>query len=319
VPRKPPVEEQLARLRDVRADPLSHKAAAILRETLGSADSPAVARAAEIIRDFEIAELAGELETAFRRFLANPQKNDKGCGAKTAIAHALCALGADAPDTYLTGVRHIQMEGSYGPPVDTAAELRGACALGLVNTRHTAALVEAVTLLADKEATTRAAAARALAVSGRPEASLALRLKVLTGDTELEVVEECMTALLVLAPRDSLPLIAAKIADSESAARALGRSRLPGAFDVLRQAWEESADSRLRTRLLHAIGLLGLDNSIEFLVGLIGNESEKTAADAIQALGNARHDSRTREAVEREVRARQSAKLLDLFHQTFPE
>jgi HEAT repeat protein len=294
-------------------------AAGILRETLVSADSPAVARAAEIIRDFEIAELAGELEGAFRRFLANPQRNDKGCAAKTALAHALCALGADAPDIFLTGIRHIQMEGSYGPPVDTAAELRGACALGLVNIRHPAALVEAVTLLVDKEATTRAAAARALAVSGRPEASFALRVKVLTGDTEPDVVEECMTALLVLAPRDSLSLIASKIGDSDSAARALGRSRLPGAFDVLRQAWEEHADSRLRTRLIQAIGMLGLDNSIEFLVGLIGNESEKTAADAIQALGSARHDSRTREAAEREVRARRSAKLLDLFQQVFPQ
>ena len=45
----------------------------------------------------------------------------------------------------------MQKEGSFGPPVDVAAELRGVCALGLVKIGYGDVLVELTDLLADVE------------------------------------------------------------------------------------------------------------------------------------------------------------------------
>ena len=45
---------------------------------------------------------------------------------------ALARLGYDDPSVFLRGLRHIQFEPVYGGRVDTAVDLRGASAFGLV-------------------------------------------------------------------------------------------------------------------------------------------------------------------------------------------
>src|SRR2546426_7821857 len=60
------------------------------------------------------------------------------------------ALATPEEAIYLTGIRHIQMEGSYGPPIDTAAALRSASAMALVHMHYPDAVLHVVTLLVDR-------------------------------------------------------------------------------------------------------------------------------------------------------------------------
>src|SRR5205085_624790 len=127
-------------------------------------------------------------------------------------------------------------------PTDTAVELRGTCALGLVRIGHRETMTELVRLLVDPSPVARVAAIRAIAYSERDEGALLLRLKALTGDREPEVTAECFTALAKLAPEKSIPFIgeflaAAEDVIAESAALALGETRRREAFDLLRERW----------------------------------------------------------------------------------
>ncbi len=76
-----------------------------------------------------------DLLAAFRRFLADPSK-DKGCLAKIAIAEALTRLEHEEAEIFLEGIRHMQREPVWGGTEDTAAWLRGLCAIGLAGCRH---------------------------------------------------------------------------------------------------------------------------------------------------------------------------------------
>ena len=295
------LEEELAALDRLRADPTNAEALKQLRAALRSGPSSLAAKAARIAGDFELAPLADDLSYSFNRFFKDGAKTDHGCLAKIAIANALAAVGADAQDLFLRGMRHIQMEASFGPPVDAAAGLRAACAFGLANSRSAEALIEIVALLADREAETRAGAARAIARCGREEGVLPLRLKALTGDPEDAVVFDCLAALIDLSPARSIPFVAGFLRTdrAELAAEALGTSRRPEAFEILKQQWESTADSKLRGTLLRAIGLTRQDAAIEFLLRVIEEESEHTARAALDALGPLQIDARIRARLEK--------------------
>src|SRR5260370_36897336 len=140
--------------------------------------------------------------------MKKPDTRDQGCKALIAIAKALATMDQPAPQVYFAGIRHVQKEGSFGPPVDAAAPLRGLCAQGLVRMSHPDALLEGVTLLADPEIAARAGAVRALGESGQSEGVLLLRLKALLGDDE-EIMDECFAALLRLSPPPPLGVRAA--------------------------------------------------------------------------------------------------------------
>ena len=192
------LEDTLADLHQLRADPLSATSIATLRHVLGGKTSHAVAKAAQIAGEFEIAALTADLAAAFDRLMVNPAKSDPGCRAKAEIADALYRIGSDDAAVFLRGIRHVQMEPVWGGRVDTATALRGACALGLVRMNYPDALSELADLLADPETPARVAAARAVAYSENDNGVPLLRLKVLVGDPESEVVSECLVGLLKL-------------------------------------------------------------------------------------------------------------------------
>lgn len=318
--RRPPLEEALSALKAVRAQPDSPESLNQLRAALRRPENALAAKAATIARDFELTTLAPDLAGAFDRFMTNPAKTDKGCAAKTAIVHALCAMGADEPDLYRRGIRHVQMEAVWGPAEDTAAELRGACAVGLANLRRADALPDIVDLLADSEPAARAAAAHALARAGREEGALPLRLKILIGDEEPEVVRACLAALIAVGGRMALKF-AAKLLETglhaEAAAYALGESRRSEAFEILRQHWEETATASMRTTLVKAIALIDSEGSNALLLGLIEEESEKAAADAIAGLAVWRRIERVRKSVEETIARRGSRALAEIFRKEF--
>src|SRR4051794_23936856 len=125
-----PVETALAALDDIPVrTPEGRKQIA---KALAGKSNLVAAKAARIVGDAQWADLKEELATAFARFVRQGGSLDKGCKATVAIARALFAMDYDNAELYLTGMRHVQMEPVWGGSVDTAAELRGICAMGLV-------------------------------------------------------------------------------------------------------------------------------------------------------------------------------------------
>lgn len=317
-PRKDPVEEKRSRLNDAREDPGSKVSLEILRKGLSDRVSIVVARAAELAGELGSAPLVPEMISAFRRFLADPLK-DKGCLAKTAIVEALTRLEHSDADAFLEGIGHVQMEPVWGGQEDTAAWLRGLSAIGLVGCDYPQVLTCLVDLLADREKLARLGAARALGALGRSESSLLLRLKLLHGDPEIEVVSECFHALSSLEPRTEAASFVARFLDSsdeaiaEAAALALGESRNPQAFDILRRSWERSRARSFRRVLLVAMALLRSGPATDFLISLVSGESAEAARGAISALGPFLYNEELRERVRGAVAEKGDESLLEIY------
>jgi len=322
MPKSHALEDTLAALGRLRDDPTSPAALAQLRQVLAGKSSHAAAKAAQIAGEFEIAALVPDLVAAFERCMVNPIKADPNCRAKAAIADALYRIGHDDESVFRRGIRHRQMEPVYGGRVDTAIDLRAACALGLVRMSSADVLVELADLLADPEARVRAAAAQALNYYGSDQGVPLLRLKVLSGDDDSSVISECLSALLRLAPTSSLPFAARLLEGpneplSEAVALALGGSRVPEAFAVLRQWWERTAEIGLRRTALLAIAMLRRDQPLDFLYSLIAEAEGPTAREAIAALAMYRHDDAVRQRVQTLTAQRRDVDLHAAFTAAF--
>jgi HEAT repeat protein len=314
VSRRRSLEDVLSDLRRLRAEPGAPEAVPRLREALTEPSPHAVARAAGLVAELELSALVGDLEAAFDRLMKDPARSDKGCGGKAAIARALDRLETADGRTFLRGIRHVQMEPVFGGQVDTAVELRGACALALARMRHPAALTELAERLADPEAPARATAARALGELGREEGGALLRLRARIGD-EPSVMLECLTALLRLSPAPSLSFVtgfleAPQAEVAEAAAAALGSSRRPEALGVLREWYGRVLDGPRRRAALLAMSTLRREDALDFLLGLVREAPPERAREAIAALGIYRGDERLAGRVRDAARAREGADLL---------
>ena len=297
------LEDQLARLAELRSEPSSPEARSEVARFLNARSSLLTAKAARIAGEWQATELIPELLSAFERFLVKPETTDKGCAAKVAILKALCKLEHSSPSVFLRGIRHIQMEPEWGRLVDTAAEVRGLSAIGLAQTAYPEALEEILPLLLDAERSARIGGVRAIAACGLPGDTLILRLKALSGDREPEVMGECFAALLRVEPVKSLAFVAAFLdgeqeAVAEAAALALGDARLEGAFDVLRIAFERPHTRALRRTLLLAMALLRREPAIDFLLDLVQTGDGQTSAYALAALAMYDQDAKLRERLE---------------------
>jgi HEAT repeat protein len=317
-----PVEQALDRLGALKGDAGDARVTPEVKTFLKNRSNLVVAKAAKVARQARSTELVPELVEAFHRLMQNPSKLDKGCAATTEIAGALYELDYAEPEIYMLGILHVQMEGSFGPPVDAAAKLRGTCAQGLVRTRHPAALDEIVSLLVDEWPEARIGAARALAVNGGPAGALLLKLKILTGESEPDVLSECFSGLLTAAPERSLPLIAGFIdseetAVAEAALLALGSSRLPQALDLLKARWERMAVRPLRKTLLVATAMIRSDPAIDFLVALLEQSTPAMATDVLAALAVFRGNEKIRSRVESVVARRSEKGLNEFFRDAF--
>lgn len=322
VPKRPTTEDALAAIHAIRQAPEQHDLAGDLGPFLAHKSNHVVAAAAASAERFEVAALAPNLVEAFDRLMRDAAKLDQGCKALIAIVQALVALDDPAAKVFFAGIRHVQKEGSFGPPVDVGAPLRGLCARGLARMGHPDALLECVTLLADAEIPARMGAVQAIGDSGRPDGVLLLRLKSLLGDKEIEVTGECFVNLLSMDPAGSVGFVAKFLKSTqegiaEQAALALGESHLAAAFVALREAWENTADREWRRTLLGAIALARSDESLEFLIERVRSESSAVAGDALRALALYAHDGNVTGRIETMVRERADSALDSVFAREF--
>jgi hypothetical protein len=317
-----PVQQALELLGEPRHAPLTDQVVSELRHGLRNRSNLVIAKAAKVAGELQAKALLPDLVTVFHKLMADPLRLDKRCAALTEIVTALYALDCDDPEPYLTGLRHVQMEGSYGPPVDAAAKLRGLCAQGLLRTRYPNALDEVLRLLVDREAAARLGAVKALAVNGGEAGALLLNLKVLTGDREPEVLGECFAGLLAVGSDRSIKFVAEYVeseddAVAEAAILALGESRDEHGLEILKDKWRRTVAGPLRPVLLLAMACSRLEPAIAFLIAIVEEASAQTAAQAIEALAPYRSSERISSALEEVVRQRNKQALTEAFTRHF--
>jgi hypothetical protein len=301
--RKDRLREELKKLEQVRSDPLSPQSVSQLRAALAHKNNHVVARAAQILAEANVKGLEDDLVTAFERFMDDPLKSDPGCAAKTAVIETLYHLGCEREEPFLQGIRHLQPEPTYEGKQDTAARLRAFSALGLSRSLYPDKMLELADLLADPELDARLGAVHAVAASRQMAGVPLLRFKALVGDEDPRVLHECFRSLLEVDPESSLDFVAAFLmkeneALCESAALALGESRLEGAFEVLRAWCQENQYSRLLHTGLTAVALLRSRPAVDYLVALVADGPVSVAREAINALDFYRDEPQTWRKVE---------------------
>ncbi|MBY0507776.1 MAG: hypothetical protein K2X03_27940 [Bryobacteraceae bacterium] len=264
--KKPTVEQSLAALHAVRdAEPLP---VAELRAGLAHATNAVAAKAAAIVAARRAAELAPEVSAAADRFFSKP---DPGCAAKIALFKALKALEHNDVEMFQRGLRHVQMEASWGGPFDSAAPLRAVAALAISECQALAprdALRLLIDALPDPEALTRIDILRAIGQVNSLEADAVLRTKARLGDAAPEVVGQCLLTIVEREGEAALPFAASFLADRElriEAAMAIAAQRGPMALAILGQAWHQTHEREL----LLAIGTLRTPAAVEFLLPLL--------------------------------------------------
>jgi HEAT repeat protein len=317
------VGDKLASLNALRDDLSSPDVPTLLRQSLADQSNYVVERTAELIAEAGSEDFVASLVESYRRLKVNPLKRDPGCVGKTAIVRALVRLEHDDPEFYRDGIIYEQPEPKWGGQKDTAAELRGLSAAGLIRCASSLEVLNrCAVLLADRCVEARTGAAQAIAALAQPEGAPLLRLKLLTGDPSPEVIGECCSALLRLAPDDGLQHVVQllSLADGDvcvQAGLALGESRHPDAFEPLRLAWERQGDLRVRESLLLCIGVHRSSEARDFLLKLIASGDLRAAADSVRALKV--HGGSMRPQVESAVKATRNPRLATVFEEEWGE
>lgn len=290
-------------------DPSAEDGKALLRKALRGRSNLLAARAAEIAGEWQLLDLHDDLLAGYAYFADDPVKRDPTCAAKFAIANALVELDRSDDELFLAGIRTVQLEPAYGRPVDTAAKLRAICALGLARSRYPDVLLELAQLLIDPEPDARLGAIQAIGQATEAGGLPLLWFKLMLGDPDPAVVYESMAVALLLMPERAVKLVAAyllvnDVPTAESAALALGESRLSEAFPALVEGWEQSQEPAVRQTILLALAMLRDDEATEFLIQVLETGSSYEARDALAALQVYRDDSRLWRRVEKRVAAR---------------
>ncbi len=221
---------------------------------------------------------------------------------------------------FVRGLAHIQPEPAWGGSADSAAVLRGTCALALVNCKlgDLETLGVLVTGLADPEKSVRMDTALAIAQLARAEGALLLRLKALLGDAEPEVLGQCFHALLSLGEPVSFFGRFLQSADDDvrlEAAGALAQSRDPEAMEMLKTFWGGLLSPELRSAFVFALGASPQPEAAEFLLSILAEASQDLAASTIKSLAA----SRFRDEVREKVRTAVNEKCDPNLHRTFAQ
>lgn len=290
-------EDQLAALDALRQLPPEARIAP-LRKALAHRNNFVAAKAADLIRQFELTQLIPDLLTAFDRFFSDPIKSDPQCWAKNAISRALAAFDHQDPDVFLRGMHHIQPEPSYGGPSDSAATLRATCALALVQCRRLLEpdlLAHLIELMDDKDKSVRVEAIRAIEQINSTSAAMLLRLRAILSphlnsklqEDEPEALGACYSGILRIEGASAIPWVARFLDSSDDsaaeAALAIAGTHSAQAFEVLRNRLTHQSDPWFCSVLLSAIALTRQDAALEFLLEQVRSEYLHSEA-AIEAI-----------------------------------
>ena len=284
------VEKQLESLKALRPMGLNAEVTAALKKALSDRVNVVVAKAAQICGEMEASTLIPDLTKAFERLFEKDK--DPQCWGKNALAKALKDLGLRESALFLRGARHVQMEPVWGGQQDTAAVLRGACVMALVQCNdipRDETLRYIVDALSEDAAAVRIDATRALEQMGGREVVVLLRLKARLGDKDPRVTGQILEVLLQMEGRGAVPFVgeflhAADEEVVEEAALALGASRLTEAVELLKETWKTRSRRQPGSALLRAISVSRLDEAIEFLLNLVKQGLPRDSEDALHAL-----------------------------------
>jgi len=300
-------DAELAALEALRHAALDAPALEQLRRALGHKNNYVVSKAARIVEENAIAALLPGVIAAYDRFFHDAEKTDPQCWAKNALVKTLVALEHREKDTYLRGLRHHQMEATWGGTTDTAGTLRGACAHALVDCPGVSdqeLLSLFVDLFIDTDKAVRIEAARAIGNVGGPSAVLLLRLRATLGKDEPEVLGACYAGLLDLEGTRAIEFVARHLDEgddnSAEAAFALSAIRAPEALAALIARRTAAADEWFDGVLLSSIALCRIPEAVDYLAGMIERD-ERRASAAIEAIGRAGPSDETRARIEASV------------------
>ena len=315
------LEEKLAAIRAMRNGPPTVTDPMELRRYLGDKSNLVVAAAAELVKERTLNELAGDLETAFDRFLVDPVKNDKLCRAKSPSSRPWTPSSTSSEtssrrqpvtcSSSRAGARRLT------PATVTWCRVFALARIG--GSDYHSLLVDSLT---DSEKDVRMAAAQALGYVGTEAAGLVLRLKARLGDAEADVLSECLSGLMTIGPEENLEFVCEYLDprapdQCEAAALALGKTRLPGALKALKACCGRAHQPALREQILLAIAMMRLPGATEFLLELVGSDSEALALAAMSALKFHRYDPRLCERLAIAVKATGSRVLQSRWDRDF--
>jgi hypothetical protein len=319
------LDRKIETLESLRREPDPRAARGHVLTALRDRNNFVVARAAAIAADLRFDDLIPELLAAYERMFVDAARSDPQCLAKHALAQALHHLGHHVADAYVRGITHFQFEPAWGGRTDTAASLRGTCARALTDCflDDLEILRYLTDGLADADKTVRIDSAIAVDQLNRPEGALLLRLKLLVGDPEPEVMGQCCASLLSLAPGGAVTFVQRFLRDPSvdvqvEAAGALAECRDAAAISVLREFWEgELASIDVRRAILIGLGASPVPESAEFLLAAIASEPPTLAETAITALSTSRFGADSRSKAAEATRARQIPALQRHFEAKF--
>jgi HEAT repeat protein len=297
MPGKRTFEDQLAALDALRQLP-PEACIEALRKALAHRNNFVVGKASDLVRQFQLTQLTPELLTAFDHFFEDAVKTDPQCWAKNALSRALADFEHQDAAVFLRGMRHIQLEPSYGGASDSAGTLRATCALALVQCRSLTEpqlLTHLIELIDDQDKSVRVEAIRAIEHVNSTSAALLLRLRAILSpqlnpkmqEEEPEVLGACYSGILQIEGASAIPWVARFLADGDDpaaeAALAIAGTHSPQAFETLKQRFNNESDPWFCSVLLSAIALTRQDAAVEFLLDQVRIESLQ-AEPAIEAI-----------------------------------
>lgn len=286
------IEQELGELAAWRAGGATEQAEAALAQALKDKVNLIVAKAASVASDLQLVSLMPQMRNSYERFFQNPVKTDPQCWGKTALVKALKTLGCAEAAPFLRGAGYVQMEPVWGGEADSAIELRGTCALALVQCTDIPArqiLSRLVDAAADTAGPVRQDAVQGLAQWGSVEAILLLRLKARLGDPEPAVTGGIFDALLRLEGEEAVEFVAsflhvAEESVQDEAALALGACKLEAAIGLLRERWQKRRPTQPFEVLIRAFGASRLPSAMECLLAIVRSGRQKEAEMALSAL-----------------------------------
>lgn len=170
---------------------------ALLLEALADKSHYVAAQAAEALGEHADDTAAAAMTNRLTHLSEDGPARDPGCHIRSNLAFALGRLQYyPAADALKVGLRTTQIEAVGGVPFDTAAHLRGNCALALAQLRDLDSVRDIALLLFDRSGNVpghldpkvkmepRKAAARALSITGSVQARLPLTLRMVHPENE---------------------------------------------------------------------------------------------------------------------------------------